>query len=188
MFVSIGELTCYPSEAMLKFCEIANPVEMSYHLNSFSRQLQRNLAKRSPGAKFFQSPHGIMGMLSGSYSAALAMHEKCNPHGPLPRQITLRQFSHFNWKIQYVTVAKTAIQLEIPIWNKRFTPPPKLKIFGQCFKSVKKYATLAGLSEIRFELQIPRSVFTLQSYHLQNPRDICIPLSEVMNLIQKYAK
>ena len=190
MFQSSENLYCPPSEALLLFCKVTNPLSNTFHPHFLETILKRYIRERGANVKFFRKPSRIKRLLNASWERAMTKHRQQNPGGPIPGHISIKVFSGF-FTLQYTTRTSTRIQLTV--WcDRRLTTPSEFRVFGPNRYSVGKYATSAGLPEPKFRIDV-RHITSPDGKNLLLPnplpkdlRNVMIPLGDVLDFFGKY--
>jgi hypothetical protein len=189
MLESRGDLVGLTAlETMKKFCAVANPNGKIYHLNFFLTLLARREKRRGPTAKSWHRPGDIFQLLNFAYQNALAKHKKENPTGPLPIQVSYKQYGFSGFSLQYETKSETRIRIEIPWDRLRETVPCRMFIFGKIHPEVLKKTTLAGLPEPVYVPQPRPIIAEPKPVQLVSLADVKIPLGDLLDFIEKYRK
>lgn len=192
MFESRKNLNSLTVEALKTFCSTINPTGKAFHSTFLLQTIEKNEKKRGKCARFFNRPSALNMMVKWSYERATAKHLKENPSGPFPKQITFKDFSGRQYfTLQYRTTIGTVIQIEIEYPG--YTGSSRLVVFGKSKYQVSMYAQLAGLPKPTW---VPLTIPVLNTAMFQNEREIPleqmvnvrIPLGELLDLLQKYAR
>ncbi len=173
--------------SLLRFCNVINPLKNAFHPTAF-REL---LLSQNRSRIFFDDPANIEHIVDESYRTALKKHYAENPNGPLPLRITLSKEILYGGKYSLQWVSKrgrgTMFRLIIsPLQNQA-----SLLIKGRDLAVVWECAQGAGLPKPKAEIEnvppVVTSVVTVTPKLLAKLH-VTIPLGEILDLIQKYAR
>jgi hypothetical protein len=188
-FESYGSLDGLTTvEALKKFCEVVNPIGKAFHPSFFLKIIEAKEKRKRGHGRLFNIPSAIKGLLRVSYEFALKQHLEQNPFGPLPIEISIRNFEGY-CTLQYKTTKMTRIEIQIPTPYASDGSTCRMGIFGPCKPEIFRRAMLAGLPEpVKKPKLIP--VVQLPSHplpvELVNFADVKIPLGDLLDFVAKY--
>ncbi len=181
-------------QGILKFCQVANFNNTSFHLTALKERLLKNAFVSLGQETILDNPKRLRRIIVDTYRQALDKHMKGNSAGPAPKSIRLLCSQNWIYTLRWSTIS--GVDIYLTVTNKPRCTLMRLNerrgasfsllltVTGYDKKSVSNFTS-------RGELNPPVKIFETPEYAAapvpdRSFRDIKVPLGDLLDFLKRY--